>query len=77
MANKLMPVLFLSHGSGAGWLLDGKKHPMVRNCDKNSKSTRALQGMVQKYNIPTPKAVLVVRSVLQRFSNKILNLGKF
>ena len=77
MANKLMPVLFLSHGSGAGWLLDGKKHPMVRNCDKNSKSTRALQGMVQKYNIPTPKAVLVVRLGLIRFCNKILNLGKF
>ena len=57
-----LPVLFLSHGPGPAWLLEGSRIPRMKESDKNSDSANYLRKMreavLSKYG--HIKAILVV-----------------
>ena len=56
-----MPVLFISHGLGPGWILDSTDfHPGLKELDKSSKSAQFMKTIRSKLNLPQPRAVLVV-----------------
>lgn len=58
MASKL-PVLFLSHGGGPCFFLDGEEEPMFREIDKHSSSAEFLRSIGRTYSKDV-KTILVI-----------------
>ena len=59
----VMPVLFLSHGGGPCWYVDGDipDQSTLKEADKNSKSADFMRNLRESANLPRhPKAILVI-----------------
>lgn len=59
----MLPVMFLSHGGGPCWLMDGSEpgNSRIREMDKNSKSADFMKNLRTSAGLPrAPDAILVV-----------------
>lgn len=53
------PVIFLTHGAGPSFFLDGERHKWCKGLDKHSKAAQFFKDFTENVNLNKPTAILV------------------
>lgn len=71
----VLPVIFMSHGGGPAWYLDGRKEgiPMLKDMDMYSKAADVMRNFRSVAGLPrSPRAILVVSAHWEEVEHTVL-----